>query len=321
MADFSGCGHYRLAQPLTEHIRQGGTGSFHTDLSPDIYEQADVIIGQRIVGDPPSEAWQKMCATGDKLCVFELDDDLFNIDQSNIAYTSFSAPRLDNLRRNIECAHVVTVTTDQLAEMLRPLNTNIHVVPNCIPRWLTEHERPRPDRFTIGWAGSASHKMDWDEVAPQIARFLNRNPAVDFHGVGGIFRSMTAFPKEQLRTTPWNDSVEDYYRCVDFDIGLAPLKTHIFNQRKSSLKALEYATLGIPVVASAVAPYENFVKHGETGLLVRRDHEWAGFLRDLRENPDMRSEMGENARGLAKEHTIEKNVSSWYPAWGVSHSV
>jgi glycosyltransferase involved in cell wall biosynthesis len=317
-ADNSACGYYRVEQPLTEYIRRGGQAEYSTELSPEMRERADVIIGQRIVGDPPSAGWQSLCKKDTTLCVFELDDDLFNIDASNIAFTSFTPPYLANLRRNIEVSHAVTVTTARLADRLSVLNDNIHVVPNCVPAWLTEHERPRPEVTTVGWAGGVSHVMDWDEAVKPIGRYLTRNPGVHFHSVGGLFPSMLKWPREQLRSTRWVDSVEEYYKVIDFDVGVIPLRPHIFNQSKSYIKALEYAALGIPTVASNTGPYENFVLRGKTGYLVDYEHQWAGITHDLVQNPVLRAKMGYEARELAKAHTIEGNLDKWYPAWGIS---
>ena len=58
------------------------------------------------------------------------------------------------------------------------------------------------------------------------------------------------------------------------------------------MRALEYAARGIPVVASDCEAYRGFVQHGETGFLVRYDHEWGRYLRALVNDEAMRAEMG-----------------------------
>lgn len=301
---------------MREYLRRGGEGLADTELTAEVQERADVVIGQRIVGDPPSRAWRQMCEKADKLCVLEIDDDLFNIHPTNPAYTSFTPHYLENLKQNIRCAHIVTVTTPHLAYMLRPLHQDIRVVPNYIPQWLTEHERPRTDKLTLGWSGGPSHYMDWEDALPQIGRFLRRNPDVEFHGVGGVFSSMLKWPQEQLRTSRWEHGVEDYYKLLDFDIGVIPLKPHLFNKSKSFSKALEFAALGIPVLASEFGPYEDFVIPGKTGYLIRNDHEWCAILRDLVENPVRRAKIGYAARQHAKNYTIEANIDKWLSVWG-----
>jgi glycosyltransferase involved in cell wall biosynthesis len=88
----------------------------------------------------------------------------------------------------------------------------------------------------------------------------------------------------------------------------------VFNQAKSAIKATECAALGIPVVASAVRPYEDFIQHGVTGLLVHRDHEWGQHLRALVNDPAMRTEIGAAAREHARRHTVSAIAPLWEKA-------
>lgn len=319
-ADNHACGYYRVEQPLKEYAARGGPCVSSTELSPEDRERADVIVGQRIVGDPPSAGWQQLCKEEKVRCVFELDDDLFNIDPSNVAFTSFAPPYLANLRRNIEVAHAVTVTTPELANRLSVLNSNITVVPNYVPAWLTEHKRPDVTTTTVGWAGGVSHVMDWDEAVKPIGRWLTQNPDVHFHAIGGLFPSMLKWPREQLRSTRWVDGVESYYKAVDFSIGVIPLKPHIFNQSKSNIKLLEYAALGIPTIASNTGPYGWGKDGADTAYNVDYDHQWSQFLRNLTKDPVLRAKMGYAAREWAKTKTIETNLQNWYPAWGINES-
>jgi glycosyltransferase involved in cell wall biosynthesis len=120
-------------------------------------------------------------------------------------------------------------------------------------------------------------------------------------------------PTGQRRHTQWIESVPDLYKAIDFHIGLAPLRPHVFNQSKSHIKALEYAALGIPCIASDTGPYPDFIRHGETGFLVKQPHEWAKYLRELLD-PALRADMSAKARSLASEHTIENNVHLWEAA-------
>lgn len=318
-ADSSACGWYRCQLPLVEYIRRGGSAEWATIMPGWVPEDADVIIGQRVAGHDATKLWQALCRQGRARMVLELDDDLWNLDPSNAKpYRVFNRELQGNLERNIAAADMVTVTTGHLADVVSRWNPNVAVVPNRIPAWLLEHQRPQREELTIGWAGSSSHAMDWADPAPQIGRFLKRHPTVRAHLMGGMFPSMRTWPHQQVQVTKWVASVAAYYRLLDFDIGLAPLKPHVFNKSKSSVKAAEYFALGIPVVASAAGPYESFVRHGETGFLVKADHEWGTYLRALAADADLRTEMGRNARQLAAQHTVEGNLDSWLPAWGVT---
>jgi glycosyltransferase involved in cell wall biosynthesis len=97
----------------------------------------------------------------------------------------------------------------------------------------------------------------------------------------------------------------------DLHIGLAPLADDHFNRSKSYVKTLEYAGLGIPVIASNVGPYRDFVQHGITGFLANNEAEWTRYLRLLGSDENLRQWMGTNAREVAAKNTIQGNAWRW----------
>lgn len=313
LADRAGCGYLRLMTPLTElrtrGLRTGWSESIRDDQLP------HTLIGQRICLDIPSGMWQRLAKqrTRPRL-VFEIDDNLWDIDGGNQkAHEFFADAAMRNaLDANIKVADAVTVTTEALADVVRHLNPNVHVIPNYLPAWLLKHQRPRREATVIGWGGSFTHHMDWQQCGQQVRRYLDRAPShVEFHAMGTDYTTQFRIPRDRVRVTPWTTSVPDYWRAIDYDIMLAPLRPHLFNASKSNLRVLEAAILGIPVIASDYGPYAQFVEHGVTGLLARSDHDWGRHLRALVEDPAMRAEMGAAARLKAAEWTIEGNASAW----------
>jgi glycosyltransferase involved in cell wall biosynthesis len=335
LADRTGCGHIRIMTPLTqlrEHgLRTGWSERLETSQLP------RTLIGQRICnpgknGQPgPSDLWQDLARRKHRpKLVFELDDNLWDVDyRSASAHEFFNGDSVvTNLNTNIQCADAVTVTTEPLADLVRHLNPNVHVIPNYLPAWLLDHERPRRDgQVVIGWGGSGTHEMDLAEVAPSLRRYLERAPArVELHLMGQkkppqryrhTARETLSWPEryrlplDRIRWSPWTNSVPDYWRAIDYSIMLAPLRAHNFNRGKSPLRVLEAAILGIPVVASDYGPYADFVQHGVTGFLVKSDHEWGKHLRALVEDEAMRTEMGVAARRQAADWTIEQHADDW----------
>lgn len=317
LADRTGCGHIRIMTPLTElrqhDLRTGWSERLHADRLP------RTLIGQRICLPDPTDMWQSLARKSSRpRLVYEIDDDLWNIDHgSERAHAFFSDPQVRaNLEQNIRVADVVTVTTEPLAERVRPLNSSVHVIPNYLPAWLLEHQRPRRDgHVVIGWGGSSTHRMDWQQCGAQVRRYLGRAPEhVEFHAIGADYTREFRLPPERVRVTGWVPSVPDYWRTLDMDIMVAPLRPHVFNASKSALRCLEAAMLGIPVIASDYGPYAAFVQHGVTGLLVRSEHEWSRHLRTLVEDEAMREELGANARRQAVDWTIEGHVDEWKKA-------
>jgi glycosyltransferase involved in cell wall biosynthesis len=315
-ADNAGCGYYRAQLPM-EGLAALGYATHHaTRLPQPVRHNRDVtVIGQRVCDPNPTIMWQQLASEGRRL-IYEVDDDLFNIDhRSPAAHQYYGRPDVrDNIRRNIQVAAAVTVTTEPLADIVRQWNPNVHVIPNAVPDWLLDHQPPQRNdgTITIGWGGSATHHMDWQHAGQQIRRLLTREPSTELHCIGNDYGALLRAPRR--RFTPWQASVEDYYRAIDYTIGLCPLLPHVFNTGKSPVKSIEAAALGIPVVASAVRPYEDFVQDGTTGYLVRRDHEWAASLRALIHEPAMRTEMGLAARVQARRYTISAIAPLWEKA-------
>lgn len=314
--DESGCGWYRIRLPLGELAKHGHEVKLVRGDQARAEEMAKypLVVGQRMDKHDALSSWRRLRATS-KL-VFEIDDDVFNVELVNwMAYGVFSrADVQDAVSHAAEVADLVTVTTGSLAAVMRRYNPNVAVLPNCVPGELLEHERPRRDKLTVGWAGGASHGMDIGMVAEPVQRFLDRTPKAKLHLIGTDYRD-TIKRAGKVRFTNWDTDPWGYYRNIDFDIGLAPLTDSTFNRSKSPIKALEYAALGIPVIASAVGPYSEFVVDGVTGFLCRRRGEWGRRLDELANDEALREEMGRKAREHAANWTIEKRWHLWQEAY------
>jgi len=327
-ADNSGCGWYRMQMPLDELARRGHDTLVSMQLPNEWLDTCDVLVGQRICKPGPTGIWQRVARHPKRpLQVFDIDDDLWNVDPSSAeSHRWFSRPDVqNNLRRNIQVADLVTVTTEALADRVKTINPNVVVIPNFVPAAMLDLpaiDRGDDGRIVVGWTGSSTHVMDFAEAGPQLARFLDRNSAAKLHTIGGnkaafkeLFKWARRVRDDQWDVSPWLNDLWDYYRELGhFDIATAPLVEHVFNQSKSWIKALESAARGIPIVASDVGPYRDFVQHGETGLLIRHTHEWSRALRDLVLDVSMRTEMGAMARQLAAKNTIEGNGHLWEQA-------
>lgn len=310
--DGSACGYYRVRLPF-QHLNANGHDAQHArDGAILNTEDFPIVVCQRM-GYPDFELqWLKMWR--DHKLVWETDDDLWTVDPTNERAARVFKP--DLLRAVESCAqtaHMVTVSTEPLAERMREFNPNVVVIPNHVDGAIFDVERRRAGRLTVGWAGGDSHLRDWQMVAPFVRRFLERNPQVDLHMIGADYRAEARVPR--ARWTTWSMDLMDYYRAIDFDIGIAPLIPSVFNRSKSAIKALEYSALGVPVIASDVRPYRDFILDGVTGFLVSRDHDWERRLRDLTNDADMRTEMGEKAREHARTWSIEDGWRLWESAY------
>jgi hypothetical protein len=325
LADRSGCGHYRMILPFTELARQHPDS--HYALTEDVPADVagiDVLVAQRTCLPGASATFQRHAREGLVKTVLELDDDLFALDPSNRAAHRFFDPELlANLRRNIEVADLVTVSTGTLADVVSAFTSApVVVLPNQVPAWLLEHERVRTERLTIGWRGGPSHSRDFGELAAPLRRSLqhpDHRGRVEFHSMGANYTDRVASRHALTRHTGWMPGVADFLRAVDFAVAVIPLRPSRFNRCKSDLALLEMSALGVPSIASDCAggPYDRarFVDGAPCRLAVMSEGDWQYHLRDLLHDDAARELLGKQAREWAATRTIEGNAHQWVAAY------
>lgn len=316
-ADMAGCAWYRLVLPLGALRQQGHDTTWARKLEEPHWE-SDVLIAQRTCLPGPTSHLQRMAKHKGKrpMLVMELDDDLLHIDKGNQAAEGFfgDATIRANLIANMQAVDLITVSTEPLAEQVRKYNPNVAILPNCIPRSLLAwHPGCFTDRFTVGWQGSKTHDRDWQPAAEPVRRWFNKAKRgglnVEMHTVGPVPDSFPdVFPH---RTTGWRQSMDEYYRMLDWHVALAPLVPTLFNNSKSDIRVLEAATLGFPVIASDVIAYRDSVIHGQTGFLVQNPSDWGRYLQALAADPQLRADMSEMAREAAQKRVIEDQAPAW----------
>ena len=78
---------------------------------------------------------------------------------------------------------------------------------------------------------------------------------------------------------------------------------------KSGLKALQYMSLGIPTVATAIGANYRVIEEGVSGYLVNTPEEWEAKLRVLMQEPLLRKQIGTEARKrVEKYYSIKSNT-------------
>lgn len=316
-----GCAFYRIKQPLAalsgEHPDQYVTG--WGSMLPANKADFDVVIGQRVNQNDelatPVTTLVKLAADYDQMLVYELDDDIFNVPESNPGYPYYSQVAVqENTKTCARLADLVTVSTEPLAEIMRKFNPNTIVLPNFVDEDVLKIPRPNNPQLVVGWAGGHTHREDFKVIGEALDRMMVKNPDVRFMTIGANYASN--LPARRVTARRWVPSVKKVYRHVSqFDIGLAPLEENVFNDSKSHIKVLEYAALGMPVVASPVTPYSKFVEHGVTGFLARTEDEWYSFIAMLINDDDLRLKMGTAARNKARMFTIQANLEMYRRAY------
>ncbi|MFE9391720.1 glycosyltransferase family 4 protein [Streptomyces sp. NPDC006784] len=289
---------------------------------PDDWQQLDAVVGCRVAKPGPSHTWRQMGEHGVRR-VLDLDDDYLHLDPTNrTAYALWSSREMrQGLLDNLAAADTVTCCSEPLAAVLRDYHPDVRVVPNGLPaQYLGEPRDYQPDVLKVGWAGTASTVAE----LPEAVRALNRIVHYPRPGGSTVVRLVGISPQQAIATglrgaglgaLGWVRDFGRYLAAVSgFDIWCAPYRDTAFNQAKYPTKFLEASTLGIPLIASDIEPYRAVIRHGETGFLVRREHQWGHYLKQLADDPELRKRIGMAARAEASGSILQAINQQWQQA-------
>jgi glycosyltransferase involved in cell wall biosynthesis len=162
-------------------------------------------------------------------------------------------------------------------------------------------------QIVIGWTGTYSTKMHLDllkEVFIRLARKIDfklrviSNFNYDINGV-------------DVESIQWSE-VNEVRDLQGIDIGVYPLPDEKFVLGKSGLKAIQYMSFGLPIVATAIGTTNDIIEDNVNGRLVESEEEWIEKLYELIVNPDLRKRLGERARQDMLEKYSTKAIYNKY---------
>jgi len=246
-----------------------------------------------------------------KNIIFDLDDALYE-NHATIKPSVFSLDNLffkfrkNNLDRTLRLAKAVTVTTPYLAEYVRKLNPQVHIITGPIDcSAYKPSSKAASDKTVIGWIGSPVTAKYVQDIIPVFKELQTKHTNIEFHIIG-------AKPFEarnlNIKFFDWSEGRE-IELLSDFDIGIMPLTDDKWSRGKGGLKILQYFAMGIPVVCSPVGINNDIVKEGVNGFFAKDNKEWNEKLSRLIENKQLRTELGFNGHKLVEQKfDLKKSV-------------
>ena len=307
----NGVTFYRIIQPMT-FLKQLADSPIHAEetdyLTLHIGLDFDALIAPRQLGPGACGILQHLQAVG-RTVVYETDDLLDAIPNWNPNKALFKGG--DSLRRNElqRRADGAIVSTPELRDAM-PNKNATYVVPNAInPELWRVPELKHDGEIRILWAGTNTHEADLHMITPALKAVLRQEKRVKLVFVGYL---PNAFKSVETQNGVLAEVVSPEYRgrvvyqpgCNVFQwpmllasmkchMAISPLKQHPFNAAKSELKVLEAWALGIPIVASRIAPYERAITDGVDGILVSDDNNsWETHILRLVRDVEARKSMG-----------------------------
>jgi len=328
-----GCSYIRLLNPLlTDTVKGEIELSYGVEIPSG---PIDVLVVERLWDQVCSfgrdgERIKRLRKSGTKI-VFEIDDNLLDVD---FVYGAPSWPSIEQkmwLRRFVRLADCVVVSTPNLARRLEKLNSNIKVIENYLDGQLFAEAAMKPNRYyqdakiVFGYMGTYTHLMDLLSIIQPLRSVLERyRDTVRFEilGIGdgpGNLILKRVFGDLPVKFLSVDAKDVDYPRFTKYmqsnmqwDFGIAPLLDNIFTRCKSDIKFLDYGVLGIPGIFSDVAAYSSSVLHGENGLLATDSESWVSALELMITDSYARDRLAANAhRHIWRERMVDKMACKW----------
>lgn len=262
-----------------------------------------------------------------KPVILDYDDCVWHTRPVNPGYRTFH-PNSDYLKWNLEaCKYVsgLSTSTEFLKNEYKDRVKDIFVLPNSLD--MEERDKinkldlstaklynKKEGEFRIIWSGSASHYENLKLVMPALRDIMTNHPHVTFYYTGLFGDLFQDFPKEaqqRIVPVPFVD-LRKYGRMLremHGDIAIAPLTDCNFNRAKSNLRVLEYGSVGYPVVASDVDPYQIF---GPKEVVLVKAEGWYHAIENLMFDKKKRLSLGKNLyKRVKKDFNIKKNCKLW----------
>ena len=209
-------------------------------------------------------------------------------------------------------AKYVIVCTPKLEEIALALNKYKRVIDISstldTQRFTAVKKYAHHDVTTIGWTGTHSTIPFLESLQPVLAE-LSKRSRIKLLVISNKEYYMKNVVTEFI---PWRESteIEDLHRM---EIGLYPITHDEWSLGKSSLKALTYMAIGIPVVATAYGTNYRIMEHGVHGFLAFTEEEWLKSLSTLVNDIDMRRRMGTEGRKRVEEmFSVEANFQKYF---------
>ncbi len=141
--------------------------------------------------------------------------------------------------------------------------------------------------LTIGWTGTFTNLYNLEIVNGVIIKLKQKY----FINYLIISNKDPQLKNVEYSFKSWNLQTE-ISDLLQMNVGLMPLYNSEVEMGKCGFKAIQYMSLGIPVVASPVGLNCQLIENNQTGFLANSEEEWFACLEKLILNKELRIKIG-----------------------------
>jgi hypothetical protein len=285
LADYSGCGHWRILWPENViNMTQRGISQSTTAMvaEPRWYQNVKAVKLQRQAAPAQLEFvkhLKKIQKDYDFKIIYEVDDVVFREDIPD--YNKFKfAFDTDEVRKTVvdimDLCDEITLTCDFMRKLFQSKLTNqkVTVIPNFVPyNWmgyLFNHRRVQSalekykQKPRILYTGSGAHydvmnktggKDDMSAVNHIIRKTVNKYQWIFVGAYPPPLQDLVKSGKIEFHQ--WKSLLEypQFITNLDPQLLVAPLTVNNFNNSKSDIKFIEACTMGIPCLCQDMHTY------------------------------------------------------------------
>lgn len=285
LADYSGCGHWRILWPEQVINASGRAISQSTTAmvaDPRWYESVKCVKLQRQASKAQVDFVKHLKKVqqehGFKI-IYEVDDVVFReeIPDYNKFKFAFDTKEVrDNCIEIMDMCDEVTLTNDFMRKLFQSKisNQKVTVIPNFVPyswmgylfnrRQVQQSYDKNKKKPRILYTGSGAHydvgnktggKDDMSEVVSVIRKTVNQYQWIFVGAFPPPLEDLVKAGKIEFHT--WKSLLEypTFIRSLNAQLMVAPLEVSNFNNSKSDIKFIEACTLGIPCLCQNMETY------------------------------------------------------------------
>lgn len=282
-------------------------------LRAPFYNGVFVTIWATPIGPP---LYEYLLRFFQKNIIYDLDDMMFMKKFDHVKQNFFQ--RLKGGKKPLvllKYSKYVIVCTPKLEEIALERNRYKQVVDISstfnTDRFVPVASYQKHEVTTIGWTGTHS-TIPFLEMLQPVLSEINRHRKIKLLVIANREYQMKDVETEYIL---WNEETEvkDLQRI---EIGIYPIPANEWSLGKSSLKALTYMAIGIPVIATAYGTNFRIMENGVQGFLAKDNQEWVDRIIQLIDDVELRRRMGAAGRKTVEDFfSVKANFPKYLKAF------
>lgn len=293
-------------------LGRGAVASFRRfrDVATARHYDAVFIHRAAAIAGPP--VFERMLSAIGRPTIFDFDDAIFLTHTADanrgLGWLKFAGKTATICRLSTQ----VVVGNTFLADYARQFNRNVALVPTSID---VEHYEPsvrnhrngQNAKIVVGWTGSSTSQTHLEQFVPVLKKVKERRD-IEIRVISNRRPSIDGL---DVNWRPWDPETE-VAEIGQIDIGIMPMPDDDWSRGKCALKALQYMSMGIPTVVSAVGANCEVITQGENGMLASTTEDWVSSLTELADNATLRSRLGLAGRQTVVDHYSKQKCAELF---------